>query len=250
MPQEDANLRSAGGAGNRLGRVSDAISPSEGPRPASPRELQETIFQERKGRSFLVYRSGAGELCFVPLAGQRALLSVGRSATADLCLEWDGEVSGLHAQLEVMAGETTLIDDGLSRNGSFVNSERVRGRRRPRDGDMLRFGRTVVQFRIPLIDVTDSTVRAADLDELLRLSPQQRKVLLALCRPFLAGDDFATPPSNQQIAGELFLSVDAIKLHLRALFEKFGVADLGQNKKRLALIGRAMQSGVLRDGDA
>jgi hypothetical protein len=35
----------------------------------------------------------------------------------------------------------------------------------------------------------------------------QWRVLIALCRPFNAGGSFATPATNQQIAGELFLSV-------------------------------------------
>ena len=34
------------------------------------------------------------------------------------------------------------MDDGLSRNGTFVNGERLSGRRRLTDGDTLRFGGT------------------------------------------------------------------------------------------------------------
>ena len=55
----------------------------------------------------------------------------------------------MHAELEPTGGEWTLVDDGLSRNGSYVNGERVTGRRRLRDRDMLRFGRTVVLYRAP-----------------------------------------------------------------------------------------------------
>ena len=55
------------------------------------------------------------------------------------------------------------------------------------------------------------------------------------------------PRSNRQIAEELFLSVPAVKLHLRALFDKFGVEDLPQNEKRLALVGRARASGLVSD---
>ena len=40
-------------------------------------------------------------------------------------------------------------DDGLSRNGTYVNEERVRGPRRLRDGDMLRAGHTTIVFRTP-----------------------------------------------------------------------------------------------------
>ena len=59
----------------------------------------------------------------------------------------------------------------------------------------------------------------------------------------------ATPATNQQIADELFLSVQAVKAHLRALFEKFGVEDLPQNSKRAALVERALQSGLISGRD-
>ena len=77
------------------------------------------------------------------------------------------------------------------------------------------------------------------------VSPAQRKVLLALCRPYKDGDAFATPATNQQIGEELHLSVDAVKTHMRALFEKLGVGDLPQNQKRVALVERALQTGIV-----
>jgi ATP/maltotriose-dependent transcriptional regulator MalT len=69
-------------------------------------------------------------------------------------------------------------------------------------------------------------------------------VLVALCRP-CKGGSYATPASNQQIADEVFLSVDAVKTHLRALFNDFGLAHLPQNQKRATLAERAMQLGVV-----
>ena len=53
------------------------------------------------------------------------------------------------------------------------------------------------------------------------------------------------PASNAQIAEELVLSVSSVKTHLRALYEKFGVDDLAQNQKRLALAARALESGAV-----
>jgi DNA-binding NarL/FixJ family response regulator len=70
-------------------------------------------------------------------------------------------------------------------------------------------------------------------------------VLVALCRPFKDGAAFATPPTNQQLADELHLSVDAVKTHMRALFEKFGVQELPQNRKRVAVVERALQTGLV-----
>jgi DNA-binding NarL/FixJ family response regulator len=60
---------------------------------------------------------------------------------------------------------------------------------------------------------------------------------------------FVSPASNQQIAAELFFSVDTVKAHLRALFAKFGVEDLPQNQKRARLANPALQSGVVSERD-
>ena len=160
-------------------------------------------------------------------------------------LAWDEEVSSLHAQLEMVGLECTLVDDGLSRNGSFVNGERVSGRRRLRDGDTIRFGGTGVIYRAPAARDGDRPVR--------RRAHRGRRLAGAEARagrplpPVQGRLSFATPAPNGQIAEELDLSVDAVKTHLRALFEKFGVEDLPQNQKRVALVERALQSGLVSE---
>lgn len=219
------------------------------PRQTSAAELKAQIEVEREGRPFLVFRDGAGEQQIFAIAAGTTELWVGRGDAAGLRLDWDGEVSALHAQIEVVGGECTLLDDGLSRNGSFVNTERVHGRCRLRDGDTLRFGRTSVLYRRPGGAAPEATVVATEVPSAAAISPGQRRVLLALCRPFKDGSSFATPPTNQAIAAELHLSVDAVKTHMRALFEKLELEDLPQNRKRLALVEKALQSGVVAPRD-
>jgi len=219
------------------------------PRQTSAAELKAQIEAERHGQPFLVLRDGAGEQRIVLIEEGAGELWVGRGAGSGLRLDWDEEVSALHAQIEVVSGECTLLDDGLSRNGSFVGAERVHGRRRLRDGDVLRFGRTTVLFRRPGESAPEATVASADVPVAATVSPGQRRVLLALCRPFKDGAAFATPPTNQAIAEELHLSVDAVKTHMRALFEKLGLEDLPQNRKRVALAQKALQSGVVSPRD-
>jgi len=73
-------------------------------------------------------------------------------------------------------------------------------------------------------------------------------VLVALARPY-KHDEFAVPATNQDIAGELHLSVDAVKSHLRSLFQRFGIEHLPQNQKRSRLVAEALQSGVLSTRD-
>lgn len=183
------------------------------------------------------------------LTGASPRLTVGRSPENDLALTWDAEVSRLHATLEWIGGAWTVTDDGLSRNGTYVNGERLTGRRRLRAGDGIRVGGTLLAFREYTARRDESTRVAADVPTLGSLTESQRAVLLALCRPFKHGGAYATPTTNQQIGAELFLSEDAVKTHLRALFTKFGVGDLPHNQKRLRLVERALQSGVVRDRD-
>lgn len=225
---------------------------SADPRQTSAPELKAQIEAERGGRPFLVYRDGGDEQRILVVEAGATEIWVGRGEAAGLRLDWDAEVSALHAQIEVVGDECTLLDDGLSRNGSFVGPERVHGRRRLRDGEVLRFGRTTVLYRRPGESgeqAPEATVIATDVPATATISPGQKRVLVALCRPFKDGSSFATPPTNQAIAEELHLSVDAVKTHMRALFEKLGLEDLPQNRKRVALVERALQSGAISPRD-
>ena len=221
-------------------------APESGPRARTAPELKAQIEAERLGRPFLVYRDAGDEQQLLMIGEEVDSMWVGRSESADVNLAWDPEVSSLHAQLEMVGMECTLVDDGLSRNGSYVNGERVSGRRRLRDGDTMRFGRTGVIYRAPA-ESGSETVMSGDALTAAGVSPAQKRVLVALCRPFKEGSSFATPATNGQIGEELHLSVDAVKTHLRALFEKFGVEDLPQNQKRVALVERALQSGLVTE---
>ena len=212
------------------------------------RELKARIEAERRGSPFLVYRDAEGRQLIRELDGGDRL-TVGRSEAAEVSLEFDPEVSRVHAELERLGDDWTVDDDGLSRNGSFVNGERVVGRRRLRDGDALRFGDTVVLFRSPAQAGGEETAPTTGRPDVSRVTQTQRRVLVALCRPFREGSEFASPATNKQVADEVFLSVDAVKANLRALFETFGVGDLPQNQKRVRLAELALRSGVISPRD-
>jgi len=89
-------------------------------------------------------RSGA-EHAFM-LDSARAV-TIGRGEDADLRVEWDPSVSTLHAEAIPVGAHWLIADDGVSRNGTFVNGERLAGRRRLRDGDAIRVGHTTLTFR-------------------------------------------------------------------------------------------------------
>ena len=140
------------------------------------------IEAEREGLTFLVYRDGNGEQQIFPLREQVTRVVIGRDESAELRLDWDDQVSGLHAELERIGRQWTVVDDGLSRNGTFLNGERLGGRRRLGDGDALRFGSTVAILRAPPEEMRTRTVAGEELPS-VQLTEMQRRVLVALCRP-------------------------------------------------------------------
>ena len=108
---------------------------------------------------------------------------------------------------------------------------------------------TRIGFHNPRDGRSRPTATSSELPAVARISDAQRRVLVALCRPYATGDGFAVPATNQQVADELFLSVDAVKSHLRALFEKFGIGDVPQNRKRALLVERALTTGMVGERD-
>jgi len=223
-------------------------TPASPTRPPSPAALQKILSAERKGGPFLVYVDGNGDQVIYELRRQRRRMTVGRAAGADLSLSWDDEVSRVHAELEAIGPEWAAVDDGLSTNGTFVNGRRIAGRQRLIDRDILRIGNTTIAFRDPGQELLTKTVPAG-LPTIDAVSPTQARVIRALCRPFKNSDGFGPPATNQQIAEELSLSVEAVKTHLRALYRRFDLEDLQQNQKRAKLAEIALQRGIvtLRD---
>jgi pSer/pThr/pTyr-binding forkhead associated (FHA) protein len=216
-----------------------------GLRHTSAVELKEQLDAERRGLPFLLYRDEAGAQRIRPLTPDIARLTIGRTLENDIALTWDPHVSRVHAELSRAGGGWILDDDGLSRNGTWVNGDKLLHRRLLSEGDVMRVGATHLRFRAPSRSEMGTTAIDPTTPPEATVSPAQRRVLVALCRPLADGTPGATPATNQGIADELFLSVDAVKTHLRALFTKFGVEDLGQNQKRAALAGRALVSGVV-----
>ena len=211
-------------------------------------DVKARLEAESAGRPFLLYRDGDERQQLFVLPAGSAGVSVGRLPPADLLLEWDDQVSRLHARFEPARDEWEVVDDGLSRNGTFVNEERLRGRRRLRDGDTLRFGATVIAFRSP--EPSQGAGRdAAGPPSPSGLSTTQRRVLVALCRPYKGRAAFASPATDEQIAEELFLSVGVVQTHLSVLRAKLGVEGPPGHETRVRLVERAISAGLISDGD-
>ena len=215
--------------------------------PKSVAEVQAVLQAERAGEPFVLLRDGAGHQVIRTLGVGQQVLTLGRHSSCDIALSWDPRVSRTHAVLERLGSAWTLADDGISRNGTYLNGTRLARRQRLMDRDVVRVGATTVTFRHP----GDADMGTTSLDESVvgtELTPMQRKVLIALCRP-LAESHYAAPATNAQIAEELVLSVDAVKTHMRGLFERFEVGDLPQNHKRARVAERALELGIVTPRD-
>ena len=234
-------------------------------------------------------------------------VSVGRRSSSDLVLDWDDQVSRLHARFECQNGGWVLVDDGISSNGTFVNERRLNGREPLRSGDVLRFGATQVTYHAPppappepsptvaprqAPAIPPAPVPAAPHPPVpaaphppapaaphppapaayhapaappaapaglsapaargapgIELSSTQRRVLAALCRPYRAGNRFATPATDDQIAEDLILSVAEVRTHLRILCAKLGITNPSAQDTRVRLVERAFSAGLISEQD-
>jgi pSer/pThr/pTyr-binding forkhead associated (FHA) protein len=207
----------------------------------TPAELQAVLAAQRSGVAFLEYRDGDERQLLVTLGPERDRLSIGRLPGCELPLTWDTEVSRAHALLEQAGGAWTIEDRGSS-NGTLVNAARINRPQVLHDGDVIRVGRTQFVFHAAATDDPRRTTPALD-----RVVPNptesQRKVLVELCRPALERGGGAA--SNREIAEALFVSVETVKTHMRALFDGFDVGDVPQYHKRTELVRRALESGLV-----
>jgi FHA domain len=211
----------------------------------TPAELQARIAAEKRGLPFLEYRDAEGRQQLLELGRPGAALTLGRDTAAFLSVPWDHEASRIHAVLEPIGPEWVLVDDGLSKNGTYLNDRRLVGRRRLCDRDRIRLGRTEVTFRSPASGPIETTVRGQAELVPRELSASERRILGVLCRPFLDGGGPVATPSNREIAQQVHLSEDAVRTNLRHLFERFGIKELPQNRKRAKLAEIAIEAGLI-----
>jgi hypothetical protein len=201
---------------------------------------------ERRGHPFLLLRDGEATLHVVALDGRRRSYTIGRRTEADIPLPWDREVSRVHAQLDRLAGEWTVTDDGLSQNGTFINEMRLIGRRRLMDGDLLRVGRTALTFRNPTIGTGGLTLLPGELSAATALSEQQHQVLRELCRPIARdGAIGINPASDDAIADALAIPVEVVANEIAGLCGAFGIDDVPAEEARAEIAMAALGSGLV-----
>jgi len=180
----------------------------------------------------------------ITLTGQR--VTMGKLPSCVVTLDHDPTVSRMHALLENFGFAWSIRDLG-SRNGTYVNGEKVTAERLLRSGDQLRLGNSrMIFWQAAHADQApeDCNTKPNERPQLRsRLTPRELDVLLALCRPVVSEDPFAQPASIHRIARELFVTEAAIKQHLHNLYDKFAIPT--QGVRRVALANEAIRCGAV-----
>ena len=177
----------------------------------------------------------------LPLTADRC--TVGSSTDSDLVVE-DPSVSRTHVLFEQLGG-AWFVEDLGSRNGTYLNGQRITGRRVVRPGDEIRLGVARIVLRGVVSgggtgDVVGGRAPGSHSD----VSVMSWSRCAAL---FVSGDPFTEPASIREIAAELFVSDAAVKQHLANLFDKFGIVE--GDRRRLRLANAALSSGAVSLGD-
>jgi pSer/pThr/pTyr-binding forkhead associated (FHA) protein len=173
-------------------------------------------------------------------------VTLGAADANDVVISWDQTVSGLHAVLERIGEAGWVVKDLSSRNGTFVNGERIWGERPLYAGDEIRVGGTRILFRSDR-PVPDSRTTVGPEPPPV-ITPREREVLMALCRPMFSGDVFTEPASIRDIARELVISDAAVKQHLLHLYDKFDIRTPTE-RRRVRLANDALRRNVVRVAD-
>jgi len=211
----------------------------------SEQDLEARLAAERLGVPFLVYRDDADQQHIVGLEPGRRSVTLGRREEADVSLPWDPEVSRLHAELSFRAGEWTICDDGWSQNGTWVNELRLTGRRRLSDGDVIRIGRTTLDFYRPGMIGIGPTLVPGELSATPRFSEQQQRILHALCRPLFGDGEGVNPATDEQIEAATGIAAAAVAVELDHLIRALGLEDLPEADRRAEVALLAMRSGLV-----
>jgi ATP/maltotriose-dependent transcriptional regulator MalT len=179
----------------------------------------------------------------VRLEGDR--VTIGKAPSNDIAIASDSAMSRMHAVLERLSAGWVLRDLS-SRNGTYVNGERIWAERPLRNGDDIQLGKTRIYYHADKPEQLTATEAPEDAPELTR---REREVMVALCRPLLAGDAFSEPATVREMAEELVVTNAAIKQHLGRLYDKFRIFEQEGESRRAKLANEAMRRGAVSRAD-
>ena len=217
---------------------------------ATPADLEARRAAEKRGAPFLLLRDDDGLQRIVALESEARSVTIGRRLEAGVALNWDPEVSRLHAELECKAGEWTLCDDGYSQNGTYVNGLRIHGRRRLMDGDLVRVGQTTMAFCDPGVSGLGVTLAPGELGTAPKFSEQQQRILKGLCRPLMGDGEGINPASDAAIAAATGIPEAIVTTELDHLGRSFGLQDMPPADRRAEIALLALRSGLVKSDES
>ena len=180
----------------------------------------------------------------VPLDSDQ--LTLGSADSNDLAVPVDRKLSRLHAVLQRYSAGWCVRDLG-SRNGTFVNGQRIWQDRALVDGDEIRAGSSRFIYRAGLAGaIAGPPTEGAPAGP--ALTARERDVLVHLCRPLLTNQLFTEPASSREIAAALVVTEAAVKQHLLRLYEKFDIDGDG-DRRRVRLANEAMARSAVTLAD-
>lgn len=220
-----------------------APEPTDPRAPHSSTAAELARLNELADQTYVAWRTPEGALQVEVLERTAATVTIGRETHREIALVWDPHVSRLHAELQPRDRDWVVVDTN-STGGTFVADERLTGVRPLRAGDRIRVGNTILAFHAP---IAEAAVRTLEAEQMARtpLTKAKKDVLVALCRPLIA-DLSADTTTNQQIAAELVISVDAVKKTLTFLYDAFEI-DVAPKRRHMAR--KAIRLGVVRGID-
>jgi len=198
-----------------------------------------------EGRPYVRYRDGV-LFRALSLAPSASPVDIGRVDVCPVRIESDPLVSRRHARLIFAAGWWS-IQDAASHNGTFIGDRRIPGETILKDGACFRVGETVLSVHLPASGPGPAAPEEHAERRLLDPNPIQRKILVALARPWLAGHELPVSPRDADIAHTLGCDVKSIADAVSDLYEQAGLSsDVDQ---RSGLIALAMHERTVTPDD-
>ena len=221
----------------------DPSARSTGPHASTPAELKQRLEAERRGTPFLLFRDEGGHQQIVELDDGAPRVTIGRRPENDIALRVGR--GGLARARPARAGRPRLVADRrrdlaqrLLRQRRAARPPAPPARRRPA---LLRRDARAVPRAGPRGVALDRRRLASarptiPLTETASARCSSRSA--ARCR----ARAYAAPATNREIAAEVHLSVDAVKAHLRVVFERARPRrPAAEPEARAARRGRARQ---------
>jgi len=183
------------------------------------------------------------------LRGDQVPITIGRSEDSTVVLD-DRAASRTHAILD-RSGSSWILTD-VSRHGTQLRTTddslvMLRGSaRRLQHEDIVVFGSTAFRFKeAEGVSAAGDRDLTPPLSPKVPVTPRQYDVLRALSAPLQLQTGEA-PASNQEIAAELFISIEAVRGHLSELYRAFEIEDAAQMQRRIRLASQWWRAEIRR----